>query len=283
MLALRAEQPVDWSAGDILDVPPRHSDATVQAWLQAHALDGNQTVSLDSLTQSLQQALLGKQLPEQFTHLVGLHAQAMLDALVPLAAREYSIASLPSDGELELIVRQERHRDGSLGLGSGWLTEGAALQGQLLARVRRNSAFHAPEDDRPLILIGNGTGLAGLRSLLKARIIAGHRQNWLLFGERNAAHDFYCQAELQGWLATGELARLDLAFSRDQAAKVYVQDRLRESADSVREWLDDGAAIYVCGSLDGMAAGVDAVLHELLGESAVAALRDEGRYRRDVY
>ncbi len=283
LLALRAEQSVDWSAGDILDVPPRHSDATVQAWLQAHALNGNQAVSLDGLTQSLQQALRGKQLPEQFTHLVGLHAQALLDALVPLAAREYSIASLPSDGELELIVRQERHHDGSLGLGSGWLTEGAALQGQLLARVRRNSAFHAPEDDRPLILIGNGTGLAGLRSLLKARIIAGHRQNWLLFGERNAAHDFYCQAELQGWLVTGELARLDLAFSRDQAAKVYVQDRLRESAEQLREWLAEGAAIYVCGSLDGMAAGVDAVLQELLGESAVTALREEGRYRRDVY
>ena len=264
-------------------MPPRHSDATVQAWLQAHALDGSQAVSLDGLSQSLQQALRGKQLPESFTHLVGLHAQAMLDALVPVASREYSIASLPSDGELELIVRQERHADGSLGLGSGWLTEGAALHGQLLARVRRNSAFHAPDDDRPLILIGNGTGLAGLRSLLKARIIAGHRQNWLLFGERNAAHDFYCQAELQGWLVTGELARLDLAFSRDQAAKVYVQDRLRESAEQLREWLAEGAAIYVCGSLDGMAAGVDAVLQELLGESAVTALREEGRYRRDVY
>ncbi|WP_394234692.1 PepSY domain-containing protein [Pseudomonas anguilliseptica] len=283
LLALRAEQPVDWNAGDILEVPPRHSDAAVQAWLQAHAVDGRQTVNLDGLTQPLQQALRGKQLPEPFTHLVGLHAQALLDALVPLAAREYSIASLPSDGELELIVRQQRHADGSLGLGSGWLTEGAALHGQLLARVRRNSAFHAPDDDRPLILIGNGTGLAGLRSLLKARIIAGHRQNWLLFGERNAAHDFYCQAQLQGWLASGELARLDLAFSRDQAAKVYVQDRLRESAEQLREWLDDGAAIYVCGSLDGMAAGVDAVLHELLGDAAVNRLREEGRYRRDVY
>jgi sulfite reductase (NADPH) flavoprotein alpha-component len=283
LLALRAEQPTNWSAGDILEVPPRHSDATVQAWLQIHAVDGKQTVSLDGLAQSLQQALRGKQLPEQFTHLVGLHAQAMLDALVPLAAREYSIASLPSDGELELIVRQERHPDGSLGLGSGWLTEGAALHGPLLAQVRRNSAFHAPEDDRPLILIGNGTGLAGLRSLLKARIVAGHRQNWLLFGERNAAHDFYCQAQLQGWLAAGELARLDLAFSRDQAAKVYVQDRLRESAEQLREWLAQGAAIYVCGSLDGMAAGVDTVLHELLGSSAITALREEGRYRRDVY
>jgi sulfite reductase (NADPH) flavoprotein alpha-component len=283
LLGLRAERPTDWYAGDILEVPPRHADVRVQAWLQAHAVDGSQTVSLDGLTQSLQQALRGKQLPEQFNHLVGLHAQALLDALVPLAAREYSIASLPSDGELQLIVRQERHADGALGLGSGWLSEGAALHGQLLARVRGNSAFHAPEDDRPLILIGNGTGLAGLRSLLKARIVAGHRRNWLLFGERNAAHDFYCRDELQGWLASGELARLDLAFSRDQATRVYVQDRLRESAEQLCEWLDKGAALYVCGSLDGMAAGVDAVLHELLGDSAVSALREEGRYRRDVY
>jgi sulfite reductase (NADPH) flavoprotein alpha-component len=251
--------------------------------LLAHAVDGSQTVSLDGLSQSLQQALRGKQLPEQFSHLVGLHAQALLDALVPLAAREYSVASLPSDGELELIVRQERQADGSLGLGSGWLTEAAALHGQLLARVRRNSAFHAPEDDRPLILIGNGTGLAGLRSLLKARIVAGHTANWLLFGERNAAHDFYCRDELQGWLASGDLARLDLAFSRDQAAKVYVQDRLREAAAPLREWLAEGAAIYVCGSLDGMASGVDQVLRELLGAAALSTLREEGRYRRDVY
>ncbi|MDO9617847.1 MAG: sulfite reductase flavoprotein subunit alpha [Pseudomonas sp.] len=283
LLALRAEQPSNWNAGDILEVPPRHNAATVQAWLQTHAVDGKQTVSLDGLTQSLQQALRGKQLPEPFTHLVGLHAQALLDALVPLAAREYSIASLPSDGELELIVRQERHVDGSLGLGSGWLTEGAALHGQLLARVRRNSAFHVPDDARPLILIGNGTGLAGLRSLLKARIVAGHTANWLLFGERNAAHDFYCQTQLQGWLASGDLAWLDLAFSRDQAAKVYVQDRLRESAEQLHEWLAEGAALYVCGSLEGMAAGVDQVLHELLGEAAVNTLREEGRYRRDVY
>jgi sulfite reductase (NADPH) flavoprotein alpha-component len=105
----------------------------------------------------------------------------------------------------------------------------------------------------------------------------------LLFGERNQAHDFYCRAELQGWLASAELARLDLAFSRDQAHKVYVQDRLRESAEQLRDWLAQGAAIYVCGSLDGMAAGVDGVLHELLGESAVAELIEQGRYRRDVY
>jgi len=283
LLGLDASQPVDWCAGDILEVLPRQAEASVQAWLQAHGLDGNQSVSLAGVTQPLRQALAGRQLPDGFAHLVGLHAQAVLDALVPLAARDYSIASLPSDGVLELIVRQERHADGSLGLGSGWLTEYLPLHGQLLARLRRNSAFHAPADGRPLILIGNGSGLAGLRSLLKARIAAGHRRNWLLFGERNAAHDFYCRDELQGWLATGELARLDLAFSRDQAHKVYVQDRLGEAAETLRAWLADGAAIYVCGSLAGMAAGVDGVLHQLLGDAAVAELTEAGRYRRDVY
>ena len=207
--------------------------------------------------------------------LPGNHAEA--------AVREYSIASLPADGALELLVRQERHPDGSLGLGSGWLTAGAALQQPLLARLRRNSGFHAPEADCPLILIGNGTGLAGLRSLLKQRIGAGQSRNWLLFGERNAAHDFYCREELDGWLASGELARLDLAFSRDQAAKVYVQDRLRMAAEHLRSWVAEGAAIYVCGSLDGMASGVDAVLREVLGDAQVEALIEEGRYRRDVY
>lgn len=200
-----------------------------------------------------------------------------------LGARDYSIASLPADGVLELIVRQERHADGSLGLGSGWLTAQAPLQGQVLARVRRNSSFHGPEDDRPLILIGNGSGLAGLRSLLKARIAQGHQRNWLLFGERNAAHDFYCRDELQGWLASGDLARLDLAFSRDQAHKRYVQDCLGEAAEQLRTWLEQGAAIYVCGSLEGMAGGVDLVLREALGQAAVEALIEEGRYRRDVY
>jgi sulfite reductase (NADPH) flavoprotein alpha-component len=122
-----------------------------------------------------------------------------------------------------------------------------------------------------------------LRSLLKARIARGQQRNWLLFGERNAAHDFHCGAELQGWLMTGDVERLDLAFSRDQAEKVYVQDRLRDAADELHRWLDDGAAIYICGSLEGMASGVDAVLVELLGEQGVEALIEQGRYRRDVY
>ncbi|SEI09845.1 sulfite reductase (NADPH) flavoprotein alpha-component [Pseudomonas asplenii] len=283
LLGLSAPSASTWQAGDLVEILPRQSSAVVEQFLSGLGLDAASPVQVDGLSETLAQALASRQLPEHRGHLVGLHAQALVDALVPLAQREYSIASIASDGELELLVRQERHADGRLGLCSGWLTEQAPLGTAISLRLRRNSAFHLPEAPCPLILIGNGSGLAGLRSLLKARIAEGQQRNWLLFGERNQAHDFYCREELQGWLASGDLARLDLAFSRDQQAKIYVQDRLREAADELHRWLAEGAAIYICGSLQGMAAGVDQTLVELLGAEAVEQLIEQGRYRRDVY
>ena len=134
-----------------------------------------------------------------------------------------------------------------------------------------------------LVLVGNGTGLAGLRSLLKARIAAGHHRNWLLFGERSRAHDFHYREELETWQAQGALAHTDLAFSRDQAARVYVQDLLRANLPRLREWMAEGASIHVCGALHGMAPGVDAVLQEAFGAERVEQWAAEGRYRRDVY
>ncbi|MFK3603035.1 flavodoxin [Pseudomonas sp. AP19] len=283
LLGLTPPSPQNWLAGDLVEILPRNGPQAIEHFLAGLGLNGNDSVLLDGLAQPLDQALATRQLPDNRTHLVGLHAQALVDALVPLGLREYSIASIASDGVLELIVRQERHPDGSLGLGSGWLTEHATLGSGISLRLRRNSGFHLPQAPAPLILLGNGTGLAGLRSLLKARIADGQQRNWLLFGERNIAHDYLCQDELQGWLASGDLALLDLAFSRDQKEKIYVQDRLRESADVLRRWLADGAAIYVCGSLQGMATGVDQVLHDVLGREAVERLIEQGRYRRDVY
>ncbi|OLU35734.1 sulfite reductase flavoprotein subunit alpha [Pseudomonas sp. PA27(2017)] len=283
LVGLQPPAGAQWQAGDILEILPRNGEAQVQCWLQAHGLQALASVVIEPLGHTLAEALAARQLPYSVSHLVGLHAQALLEALVPLPSREYSIASLREDGVLELIVRQQYLANGELGAGSGWLTEHLPMGAQLLARVRRNSGFHAPEDDRPLILIGNGTGLAGLRSLLKARIAAGHARNWLLFGERNAEHDFYCRDELQAWFEGGQLQRLDLAFSRDQAQRLYVQDRLREAADELRAWIAGGAAVYVCGSLQGMAGGVDRVLREVLSDDAVDELLEQGRYRRDVY
>lgn len=199
------------------------------------------------------------------------------------AHREYSIASLPEDGAIQLLVRQMRSADGGLGLGSGWLTHIAQEGDGIELRVRANRNFHAPQDGRPMILVGNGTGLAGLRALIKARRAKGHRRNWLVFGERNAAHDRFCDEDIAAWQQDGTLERMDAVYSRDQPQRRYVQHLLREHADAVRSWVDAGAAIYVCGSLQGMASGVDAALQDILGDDRLQAMQHGGLYRRDVY
>lgn len=196
--------------------------------------------------------------------------------------RQYSICTLPEEGRLALLVRQVRH-DGGLGAGSGWLTDGAPVGCEIALRLRSHPGFHLPEGDFPLILIGNGTGMAGLRPLIRARALAGRHDNWLLFGERHAACDFHFGAEIAAWRDSGVLRHVDLAFSRDQAQRIHVQDRLAEQAARLTEWVAAGAMIYVCGSAEGMAPGVHGVLVRVLGEDAVAALAAAGRYRRDVY
>lgn len=202
----------------------------------------------------------------------------------PAHARDYSIASIPADGRVHLLVRLHAHDDGSHGVASGWLTQAAALGQTVQLRLRQHKRFRLDgNEQRPLILIGNGSGMAGLRGHLKARALAGQNCNWLLFGERNAAYDYHYRAELDGWQRDGVLEKLDMVFSRDQAERRYVQDRLAEQAESLREWAAQGAAIYVCGSLEGMAAGVDDTLSQILGRDGLAQLAAAGRYRRDVY
>lgn len=193
-----------------------------------------------------------------------------------LPHREYSIASLPEDGALHLVVRQ-------VGVGSRWLTDVASPGDRIDLRVRRNASFHAPDDARPVLLVGNGTGIAGLRALLKARIAAGHRRNWLVYGERQSGVDRLHVDDLERWHADGDVERLDLVWSRESRGSRYVQDRLRVSAQDVKRFVDDGASVYVCGSLAGMAPGVDAALRAILGDRALEEMAASGRYRRDVY
>jgi sulfite reductase (NADPH) flavoprotein alpha-component len=202
----------------------------------------------------------------------------------PSRAREYSIASIPADGRVHLLVRLHSHDDGSYGIASGWLTQQARIGQTIQLRLRQHRRFRLEDNaQRPLILIGNGSGIAGLRGHLKARALAGQGRNWLLFGERNAAYDHHYRAELDGWQRDGMLEKLDMVFSRDQAGCRYVQNRLAEQDETVRLWVRQGAAIYVCGSLEGMAAGVDEALAAALGRDALDRLAAAGRYRRDVY
>lgn len=199
----------------------------------------------------------------------------------PHAHREYSVASLPADGRLELIVRLMRGPDGTPGLASGWLTEICEIGASVDLRIRSNSAFHGPEGAPPMILIGAGSGLAGLRAHIKERQAAGHGANWLILGERDPEHDRILTPELETGRALGTLERLDRVFSRGDGGR-YVQDHLRDQADMVRDWITRGAVVHVCGAV-AMGAGVHAALAEILGAETLDDLIAQSRYRRDVY
>ncbi|MGB3626272.1 MAG: flavodoxin domain-containing protein [Henriciella sp.] len=205
------------------------------------------------------------------------------DAPETLPLREYSIASLPMDGKIHLLVREMFHPDGQKGLGSAWLIDSLQPGDALPLRIRENAGFHAPSMNRKIVLIGNGTGIAGLRAHLKKRAADDAAPAWLIFGERNSAFDRPYQTEIDGWLQSGVLERADLVFSRDQEERRYVQHHLRDAAADLRQWVSDGAAILVCGSLEGMAPAVHEALVDILGEDIFEHLASSGRYRRDVY
>jgi len=202
----------------------------------------------------------------------------------PERARDYSIASITADGSLQLLVRESTRADGSPGLASHWLCCGMAEGDVLSLTLREHRGFRLGDNaERPLILIGNGSGLAGLLSHIKARVQQDRNDQWLLFGERSPQHDALCAEQLAAWVEQGRLARLDQAWSRNGKDSRYVQDLLRSHAEEVRQWVERGAAIYVCGSLNGMGQGVHLTLQAILGEAKVAELLGSGRYRRDVY
>ncbi|QRX84111.1 sulfite reductase flavoprotein subunit alpha [Glaciimonas sp. PAMC28666] len=276
-----SDQP-HWKSGALVEVRPRHSVERVAFFLQRLMLDKASLITHNQKTLTLGELLSVSILPNLAKTAAPISAQQLAEQLQPLGTRRYSIASIPADGSVHLLVRQVSHEDG-LGLASGWLTEHAPLGSTVEMRLLSNPGFELVPTDIPCIFIGNGSGIAGLRGHLRARAYAGQHQNWLLYGERHQAHDFLYGDEIQQWLNDGVLSGADLAFSRDQPEKIYVQDRLRLAADKLRQWLLQGAFVYVCGSLDGMAAGIDSALTEILGEAALDDLIAAGRYRRDVY
>lgn len=268
---------VRWQAGDIAEIGPQHARHSARAWLESQGFDP-QTVLEDG------QTLLAR---VERSHLPSLvppgDLPALLAALQPLPHREYSIASVMDDGAVELLVRRQLRADGTPGIGSAWLCDHAVIGEPVQLRLRRNDNFHGAAVAAPLLLIGNGTGIAGLRAHLHERAAVGAHRTWLLFGERSAAHDFHFGDELRAMLAAGTLQRLDTVFSRDGGSHRYVQDRLLAEAATLRQWVDEGATILVCGSLQGMAPAVDAVIEQVLGTDGKEALLVAGRYRRDVY
>lgn len=225
---------------------------------------------------------------------------AFAAALAPLRPRLYSISSSlkahPRQVHLTVgRVAWDHNGRTRKGVCSTLFSDRLRGGGAVPIFVQKSHGFTVPADpETPMVMIGPGTGIAPFRAFLEERAATGAAgRNWLFFGDRHEATDFLYREELEAWRRSGLLTRLDLAFSRDSGAKVYVQDRMREHAAEFWRWLEEGASVFVCGDAKRMAADVDRALHEVVASQGrispeavkgyVAKLTAAGRYKRDVY
>ncbi|WP_049162927.1 NADPH-dependent assimilatory sulfite reductase flavoprotein subunit [Klebsiella variicola] len=229
-----------------------------------------------------------------------LDAEALIGLLRPLTPRLYSIASSQAEVESEVhvtvgVVRYEIEGRARAGGASSFLADRVEEDGEVRVFIEHNDNFRLPANpETPVIMIGPGTGIAPFRAFMQQRAADGAQgKNWLFFGNPHFTEDFLYQVEWQSYVKEGLLTRIDLAWSRDQQQKVYVQDKLREQGAELWRWINDGAHIYVCGDANRMAKDVEHTLLEVIAEygamDAEAAdeflseLRVERRYQRDVY
>ncbi|WP_434110028.1 molybdopterin-dependent oxidoreductase [Paraburkholderia caffeinilytica] len=248
----------------------------------------------------LKQWLWGQQLADVLHEFpVTLTATELTGMLKRLQPRLYSIASSPKahPGEVHLTVSAVRYSNGRRqrkGVSSTFLADRAG-DVSVPVFVQKSAHFRPPHvSDTPIIMVGPGTGVAPFRGFLHERCARGDKgRNWLFFGEQHAATDFYYRDELEAMRDSGVLTRLDVAFSRDQTEKIYVQDRMREQGAQLWAWLEEGAHFYVCGDASRMARDVDATLKHVVAQHGgmseekandyVTRLAQEKRYVRDVY
>jgi sulfite reductase (NADPH) flavoprotein alpha-component len=268
-----------------------HADATGDPELAAIAGDAGRTAAFlrDRQLIDLLEAAPATLAPEQVRAL-----------LRPLPPRLYSIASSlkAAPGEAHILVAAvgwESHGRARKGVASRDIADRRRVGQTMPIYLKPNPHFRLPADpDRKLIMVGPGTGVAPFRGFLQEREATGARgASWLFFGNRNFTHDFTYQLEWQDFLKSGVLSRIDVAFSRDQREKIYVQHRMWEARRELFAWLEDGAALYVCGDASAMAKDVHATLLRIVAEQSgrgddaahdyVRALQKSGRYLRDVY
>ena len=229
-----------------------------------------------------------------------LDAQALVDLLRPLTPRLYSIASSQAEVESEVhvtvgVVRYEIEGRARAGGASSFLADRVEEEGEVRVFIEHNDNFRLPSNPQtPVIMIGPGTGIAPFRAFMQQRAADGAEgKNWLFFGNPHFTEDFLYQVEWQRYVKEGVLSRIDLAWSRDQKEKVYVQDKLRQQGAELWRWINDGAHIYVCGDANRMAKDVEQALLEVIAEFGgmdieaadefLSELRIERRYQRDVY
>jgi len=231
---------------------------------------------------------------------ISLKAQQLVDLLKPIKPRIYSISSSleanPEEAHITVALKESINENSArFGTASHFLTESLKEDDDVLVFIEENKRFKLPEENTPMIMIGPGTGIAPFRSFLQQREEQSSKgDNWLFFGNAHFNTDFLYQTEIQKMQKSGLLTQVDLAFSRDQKNKIYVQDRLLEKAGDVWQWLNEKqASLYVCGDMNHMAKDVEKALITIISEQGnksqkdaeqyLKTLKKENRYQRDVY
>jgi sulfite reductase (NADPH) flavoprotein alpha-component len=327
-IEIAAEEELDYLPGDALGVIPENPKQAVTGVLQLLNLHSDEKYSFknqeltaaDILSKKANIVYLPERVVAKYASLVeqeipatkiGLldllkiyplkdnsQFQQLLDILDPITPRLYSISSSPEahSGEIHLTVAREQflvNEEQKCGLCSDYLTtlpEGATFE----FYIHKNSQFRLPEEEKDIIMVGPGTGIAPFRSFLAHRDATGASgRNWLFFGDQHFVTDFLYQTELQNWVETGVLTKLHVAFSRDQQEKVYVQHRMLQHSYEIYEWLSNGASLYLCGLKNPMSVDVENTLIRIVEEAGnksneeaaafVEQLKEDGRYLKDVY
>lgn len=222
----------------------------------------------------------------------------LIEILEPIAPRLYSVSSSPEahNGEIHITVARDKFHvndEWKCGLCSDYLSQ-LKVDNDIEFYIHKNNLFRLPADEKDIIMIGPGTGIAPFRSFLAQRDATGATgRNWLFFGEQHFVTDFLYQTELQNWKETGTLTRLNAAFSRDQKEKVYVQHKMLQHGEELYAWMNNGASIYVCGAKEPMSADVEDTLMQIVEKFGnktieeavqfVEQLKEDGRYLKDVY
>ncbi len=323
-----AAEGVDYLPGDSLGVIPENPTTTVETILQLLNIDVSETIEFKneklSAFELLQKKINIVYLPERvvtkYAELTkqdipktkislldllriyplpaAIGFEQLLEILEPIAPRLYSISSSPEahDGEIHLTVARNKfvfNEEEKYGLCSDYLSS-LPEETEIQFYIHKNNQFRLPEDDKDVIMIGPGTGIAPFRSFIAHRDARGASgKNWLFFGDQHFVTDFLYQTELQNWKETGVLSKINVAFSRDQQEKIYVQHKMMQQGTEILSWLNDGASIYVCGAKDPMSADVENTLLQIVEKFGnqskdeaigfVEQLKADGRYLTDVY
>jgi sulfite reductase (NADPH) flavoprotein alpha-component len=323
-----AADDLEYESGDSIGIVPKNRNEYVDEIIQISKVDPNLIITYKTESRNIKELLINKlnisnlneKTIKRYAELIKQEItvskidllellqkypiqnteqfQELIQILNPQSPRLYTVSSSPlaMEGEVHITVARDIfwfEQKKKYGLCSDFLSD-LNVDDRIEFFVQKNKRFKLPASDKDIIMVGPGTGIAAFRGFLAERdAIAATGRNWLFFGEQHFASDFLYQTEIQNWETTGTLTKVNVAFSRDQVEKIYVQQRMLEHGAELFDWLQGGAYFYVCGKKDPMSIDVENTLIQIVAQygkmsiedanSYIDTLKDSHRYHKDVY